>query len=69
MEVLVDLVEELGRGEPALLRADEESEVLGHRARFNGFDDGRFEGLCKFIELWVLVELRTVLEAAGPSKD
>src|SRR5690606_28831048 len=44
-QVLVDLVEEAGGGEPLLVGADEEGEVFGHVARLDGIDAHPLQGV------------------------
>src|SRR5215218_9892478 len=61
-QVLVDLVEEPGRREPFLLRADQEREVLGHEAGFDRVDGNLLKRGGEFCELRILVEFRPVRE-------
>src|SRR3712207_2337930 len=69
LQVLVDLVEEAGGGEPLLLGADQEGEVLGHVAGLYRVDADLLEGLGEAGELLVVVELGPMAKAAGPGED
>src|SRR6185312_5831427 len=63
-EVVRDLVEEAGGGQPALVGADQEREVLGHVAFLDGGDADLFQLLGELRELRIIVELGAVREAA-----
>src|ERR1035437_7889717 len=65
-EVLVDRGQELLGGQPGLVRADQEREVLGPLALFDGLDAHALEGLGEGRHLGGAVELAAVLEATGP---
>ena len=56
-------------GQPALVGADQEREVLGHVAGFDGVDADLLQRLGELRELGVVVELGAVGEAAGPGED
>src|SRR5215211_4289277 len=60
LEVFVDLVEEAGGGEPLLLGADEEGEVLGHEAGLDRVDADLLQRRGEAGELRVVVELGAV---------
>ena len=57
------------RIEPFVVGGDEHREVLGHLAAFHGRDDGLLKGFGEVGHRWGAVELRAVLEAAGPRVD
>src|SRR5713226_5097268 len=46
-QVFRDLVEEAGGGQPALIGADQQREILGHEAGFDGLDADPFQGSCE----------------------
>ena len=69
MQILVDLVEEAGGREPALIRADEQREILGHMTRFHRVDDYLFQRFGEAFQLGIVIELCAVLEPAGPRID
>ncbi len=69
LEVSVDFVEESGGGEPGLVGSDEEREVLGHVAAFDGVDADGFERRCELCEFRIVVQLGAVGEATGPGED
>ncbi len=48
LQVLVDLVEEGGGREPRLIGADEQRQILGHEAGFDGVDADLFERAANF---------------------
>jgi hypothetical protein len=60
LQPLVDPVEEAGGREPPLVGADEEGEVLGHEAGFDGVDADLLEGGREPREIVVAVELGAV---------
>ena len=47
VQIVIDLFEIAHRGEPFLIGADQEGEVLGHPAIFHSVDADLFEGLGK----------------------
>ena len=67
--IVADGVEEAFGGEPGLLVADEEGEILGHLAAFDGVDDDLFQEQRVIDELLVVVELAAMGEAARPGED
>src|SRR5690606_8763984 len=69
VQVFGDLVEEALGGQPALLVADPQRQVLGHVAALDGVDDDLLERLGEGDQLLVAVQLAAVLEAARPSVD
>ena len=62
-EVVRDLVEEAGGGQPALVGADQKREVLGHVAVLDGRDADLLQRLGELRQLRVVVELGAVGEA------
>jgi len=48
---------------------NEDSKILGHATVFNGFDDGSFELVTEINKLLVVVELSSMEQSSGPSKD
>src|SRR5690606_5159195 len=68
-QVLGHLVEEALGGQPALLVADQQGEVLGHEAGFHRLDDDPLEGGGEGGQVRVVVQLGAVGEAAGPGED
>src|SRR5690242_3279429 len=68
LEVLGDLVDEALGGQPALLVADEEGQVLGHRAALDGVDADLLQRLGELGQRLVAVELGAVFETAGPGE-
>src|SRR5271170_7838543 len=69
VEVLVEFVEELAGGEPGLLGADEERQVLGHEAGLDRLDAYPFEGLGEALQLGRAIELAAIPEPARPGID
>src|SRR5262249_26888620 len=69
LEILVDLVEEAGGGEPFLIGAHQQRQVLGHEARLDRGDRDLLQGRREFRELGVVVELGAVREPARPGID
>src|SRR5215471_7376511 len=67
--VLRHLVEEARGGEPPLVGADEECEILGHEAGFDGLHADLLERGGEARELGVVVELGAMGEAARPGED
>src|SRR5262249_59509489 len=57
LEILIDLVEETGGGEPFLIGAHQQRKVLGHKARLDGGDRDLLQGRSEFGERVVGVEL------------
>jgi hypothetical protein len=47
LQALVKLIEEGGRAEPGFVRPDQERQILGHEAGFDGIDADRFQRLAK----------------------
>ena len=64
-----DLVEELGRGEPLLIGADQDRQVLGHVAGLDRADRDLLEGRGKARQRVVVVELGAMREPARPGID
>ena len=69
LQVLVNLVEEAGGGQPALVRADQQGQVLGHVSGFHGADADAFKRLGKPRQLVVAVKLGSVCQAPRPGED
>ncbi len=69
LEVLVELVEELRGGQPLLVGADQQRQVLGHVAGFDRVDADLLQRLGELLHVGRAVELAAVLEAAGPGED
>src|SRR5262245_11701441 len=69
LQVLVALVEEAGGGEPLLVGADQECEVLGHVSGFDGVDRDPLQRLGEPRQLLVAVELGAMRQATGPGED
>src|SRR3954465_12809976 len=69
LEIGPDRLEELLRRHPALLRTDEDGEVLRHLALLDGLDADPLERLGEAGGFGVVVELAAELEAAGPGED
>ena len=67
-EVLDDGLEEAFGGQPGLFGADEQREVLGHLAAFDGFDADPFERFGEFDNFGVL-SAPAIAQPAGPGKD
>src|SRR5580692_1717011 len=63
VEVLRDLVEEARGRQPALIGADQEREVLGHVAVFDGGDADLLQRACELRQRVVVVELGAMAEA------
>src|SRR5450759_268178 len=68
-EVLVYRGQELLGGQPGLVGADQQREVLGHLALFDGLHADAFEGLGERRHLGGAVKLAAVLDATGPRVD
>src|SRR3546814_5406439 len=68
-EILDDRLEEAFGGQPVLVGADQQREVLGHLAALDRRDADLFEIFGEFGQRGIIVELAAVLEAAGPGKD
>ena len=68
-EVLVERGQELLGGQPRLVRADEQRQVLGHLALLDRLDADPLEGLGERRHLGGAVELAAVLQATGPGED
>src|SRR3546814_3608440 len=69
LQILVELVEELLRGQPRLLVADQDREVLGHVAALHGVDADLFQSLVELLQLRLAVELAAIPETTGPAED
>src|SRR3546814_16759157 len=67
-EILDDRLEEAFGGQPVLVGADQQREVLGHLAALDRRDADLFEIFGEFGQRGIIVELAAVLEAAGPGK-
>ena len=61
--------QELIGGEPALARAHQQRQILGHLTRFHRFDAHRFKRVSKSGQRAVIVELGAVGQTAGPGKN
>src|SRR5215470_8725132 len=60
LEILIDLVEESGGGEPLLVGAHQESQVLGHIAGLDGVDANPLEAVGELCQRGIVVELGAV---------
>src|SRR2546426_10440046 len=69
LQVLIDLVEEPGGGEPLLVRTHQESQVLGHIAGLDGVNAHPLKAVGKLRQCGVVVELGAVRERARPGED
>ncbi|EEY04764.1 NADP-dependent isocitrate dehydrogenase [Brucella melitensis bv. 3 str. Ether] len=69
MKIFVDLVEEAGGREPRLIRADEERQILGHEAAFNGVHADLFQRFGELLQIGIVVELGAMRQTAGPCED
>ena len=69
LQVLVDLVEETGGGQPLLVGADQDRKVLGHVAGLDGPDRDFLERIREFRQLRIVVELGAMREPAAPGVD
>src|SRR5579859_5681076 len=69
LEVLIELVEELSGGQPGLVRADQDGQVLGHEAGFDRLDAHLFQRLGEMRDVGGVVELGAIDQAAGPGED
>ncbi|CDX59859.1 NADP-dependent isocitrate dehydrogenase (modular protein) [Mesorhizobium plurifarium] len=69
LQILVDLVEEAGGGEPGLVRADQQRQVLGHEARLDGLDADLLQRLGEALQLGIVVKFGAMREAARPGED
>src|SRR6185503_1437685 len=69
LQVLVNLVEEAGGGEPLLLVADQQREVLGHETGLDGVDADLLQGGGELRQGGVVVELGAVREPTRPGED
>src|SRR5258708_6653852 len=69
LQILVDLVEEAGGGEPLLIGADQQRQVFRHKARFHRIDADLLQGGGELRQRRIVVELGAVRETARPGKD
>src|SRR5260370_18513110 len=69
LQIGVELVEERGRRQPGLLRADQYGEVLGHEAGLDGIDADLLEGQGEARDLRRAVELAAIVKTARPGED
>src|SRR3954462_6383664 len=69
LEVLVNLVEEALGGEPLLVGAHQQRQVLGHVAGFHGGDADLLERIRELGERGVVVELGAMRQAPRPGED
>src|SRR5258708_5051083 len=69
LQIGVELVEERGRRQPGLLRADQYGEVLGHEAGLDSIDADLLEGQGEARDLGRAVELAAIVETARPRED
>src|SRR5690606_31022798 len=69
LQALVQLREELLRGQPGLLRADQQREVLRHVARLDAVDADALQRLRELREVGVVVQLRAVCQPSSPRED
>src|SRR3546814_8071401 len=56
-------------GQPRLLVADQDREVLGHVAALHGVDADLFQSLGELLQLRRAVELAAIPETTGPGED
>src|ERR1700684_1847492 len=68
-QVLVDRGEELLGALPLLLGADEQREVLGHLAAFDGIDADALERAGELADVGRLIEAPARLQPARPGED
>src|SRR6266566_9972243 len=68
-QVFRDLVEEAGGRQPALVGADQEREILGHEAGFDGIDADLLQRCGELRQRLVVVELGAMRQPAGPGED
>src|SRR6185436_10222571 len=68
-QILRDLVEEAGGGQPALVGADQKRKVLGHVAVLHRLDADLFQRGGELRQFVIVVELGTVRQATGPGED
>src|SRR6266550_1442093 len=68
-QVFRDLVEEAGSRQPALVGADQQRQVLGHEAGFDGVDADLLKRCGKLRQRLVVVELGAMRQPAGPGED
>ena len=68
-EVVDDRLEELLGGHPALVGTDEQREVLGHLAAFDGLDANPLERLGELHYIGRVVEAPAIDQAARPGED
>src|SRR5579871_619989 len=66
---LVELVEELRRGEPRLVGADEDRQILGHVAGLDRRDADLLQRQRKVFDIRRAVEAAAIEEAARPGED
>src|SRR3546814_13940182 len=69
LQVLVELVEELGRGQPLLVRPDEQRQILGHVAGLDRVDADLLQGRGEVADVRRAVELAATVQAARPGED
>ncbi|EBA07220.1 NADP-dependent isocitrate dehydrogenase protein [Sagittula stellata E-37] len=69
VQPLVDLLQKSHRGQPALIGTHQQRQVLGHVAGLHGLDDHPLQRLGKVLQRRVAVQLRAVLQPAGPGID
>src|SRR5260221_9103801 len=68
-QVFRDLVEEAGGRQPALVGADQQGQVLGHEAGFDGIDADLLQRCGELRQRVVVVELGAMRQPAGPGED
>src|SRR5438270_13855393 len=68
LQVGVELVEELIRGQPRMVEANQDREVPRHFPAFNGVDADLFEGFRETDDIGGVVERAAIPQAARPGE-
>src|SRR5919108_5686245 len=68
-ELVRERIEELPRGQPGLVRPDQQREVLGHPAALDRLDTDPLKGRGESLDLGRAVELAAIGQGAGPGED
>lgn len=68
-EVGIERIEKLLGGEPSLLFADQNCQVLGHLAAFNGFDADFFQGVSKPNHVRGAIEFAAIFKPLAPREN
>src|SRR5262249_34300652 len=69
LQSLAELAEKSGGGEPSLIGADQQRQILCHEAGLDRADHDLLQCLGKTGKLGVVVELGAMLEAARPGEN